>query len=95
MSRFLADGLTEANVKSWSVAYSRTSENFASVLTLQAADLAYSLPPCRKTGEVLATFLVGLFIFPLFFWWQTKVDPIDALIKPRTWSVGTALLAHR
>lgn len=43
----------------------------------------------RKKGEVLATLLIGLFIFPVFFWWQTKVDPIDALIKPRTWSAST------
>jgi hypothetical protein len=38
-----------------------------------------------RSAQALAPLLVGLAIFPVFFWWQTKVDPIDALIKPRTW----------
>ena len=49
------------------------------------------------SAEALGTFLVGLFIFPVFFFWQTRIDPIDALVKPRTWSVllRPALLSIR
>ncbi|KAL7417957.1 major facilitator superfamily domain-containing protein [Mrakia frigida] len=39
----------------------------------------------EDSAETLVTLLLGLALFPVLFYWQTRIDPIDALIKPRTW----------
>lgn len=43
-------------------------------------------------AQTLAPLLIGLALAVAFFWWQTRLDPIDALIIPHTWAIKNFLL---
>lgn len=36
-------------------------------------------------AQTLAPLVLGALLFPAFFFWETRMDPIDALINPATW----------
>jgi hypothetical protein len=46
----------------------------------------------RNTGKALGPLLVGIALFPLFFVWESRMDPFDALIDPKIWRIRNVLL---
>lgn len=44
------------------------------------------------TAKALAPMLIGIALFPAFLWWETRMDPIDALIDPKIWRIRNVVL---
>lgn len=38
-------------------------------------------------AQSIAPLVIGVLLFPAFFFWETRMDPLDALINPATWHV--------
>lgn len=47
-----------------------------------------------RTAQTIAPLVIGGLLFPAFFYWETRMDVVDALIPSQTWSIPNfALLA--
>lgn len=40
-----------------------------------------------KEAGTITTVILGVLLFGVFFWWETRVHPIDALIAPALWKI--------
>jgi MFS family permease len=38
-------------------------------------------------AQSIAPLVLGVVLFPAFFFWETRINPLDALINPATWNV--------
>jgi hypothetical protein len=41
----------------------------------------------RLRAQPIVTLVLGVLLFPLFFWYETRIDPINALITPAIWKI--------
>lgn len=40
-----------------------------------------------KQAGTITTVIIGVLLFPVFFWWESRMHPIDALIRPSLWKI--------
>jgi len=49
------------------------------------------IPPyhfnCRREPAAISTVIIGGLLFPVFFYWESKIDPLDALLDPAVWDL--------
>lgn len=61
------------------------------LLTSAIVLLVYGLSDGNVEGfdraQSIAPLVVGVLCFPAFFYWETRMDPLDALINPATWHI--------
>ena len=74
-------GLTDGSEGGgWYVPASSDSSKGRRVLTPRS-------PPSRLRPQPIVTLAIGVILFPLFFWYETRIDPVNALITPAIWKI--------
>jgi hypothetical protein len=41
----------------------------------------------RGRAQPIATLVIGLLLFPVFFWWEARIDQRTALIPSSIWRI--------
>ncbi|KAL7416396.1 major facilitator superfamily-domain-containing protein [Mrakia frigida] len=40
-----------------------------------------------RQPTTISTVIIGALLFPVFFYWESQIDPVDALLDPAVWSI--------